>query len=126
VTALAAQHKPCDFCGHVFVPRKLWHAYCSPRCRLHAFRRQARETHRQSTLPTEPPKINAARPSLIQEVPINTHAFHPQNRGVRAPHHVIETVVFNGRVWRKVSSSDGVVCEVGTLRARALRENGAT
>jgi hypothetical protein len=44
---------------------------------------------------------------------------------LRAPRRVIEAEVCGGRVWRQVISPGGVVCEVGTLRKRALHENGA-
>src|SRR5262249_57203702 len=44
---------------------------------------------------------------------------------LQAPRHVIEAELFGGREWQPVISSGGVVCEVGTLRQRALRNGGA-
>jgi hypothetical protein len=35
---------------------------------------------------------------------------------------VIEIEIFAGRTWRPVISSDGVSCEVSTLRPRALQK----
>jgi len=112
-------------CGGVFVPRKPWQEFCSQRCRQAALRgRQARVTHGMAH-PTGAAEIIAVRPSPIAEVPVNTHASRPENQGGSAPSHVIEAEVFGGRTWRQVASSDGVVCEVGRLRPRALREGSA-
>lgn len=121
--------KTCASCGDAFIPRKLWHAYCSPRCRLQAFRHKAdgaSETHGGMSGPSGAGKKIAVRSSPIAEVPANTHAFHPQNQHVRAPRHVIGTEVFGSRAWRQVTSPDDVVCWVGTLRKRALRDGGAS
>ena len=39
--------------------------------------------------------------------------------------HAIEVEIFGGRSWRPVVSRDGIACEVGTLRPRALRNDGS-
>ena len=119
------QLKTC-VCGRVFTLRKPCQEFCSHRCRQAALRtRQTRVTHGM-TDPSGAAEINDVRPSPIQEVPRNTHASRPENRGVRSPRHVIEAEVSGGRVWRQVASPDGVVCEVGTLRKRTLVDGGAS
>src|SRR5262245_57535812 len=116
--------KTCS-CGRVFAPRKPWHAYCSPRCRQAALRtRQTRVTHGMAR-PTWAENLNAVRSNRSENLQQNQHAFHPQNWPVQAPSHVIEAEVFGGRAWRRIVSSDGVACEVGTLRKRTLVEGGA-
>jgi hypothetical protein len=125
----ATEFKTCAKCGGGFVPRKPWQEFCSSRCRLQAFRHEARHAFHSpgaTQQDTGAGEIIAVRPSPIQEVPVNTHAFHPQNQHLRAPRHVIEAEVFGGREWRQVVSPDGVVCQVGTLRQRALRNGGAS
>jgi len=120
--------RTCALCGDVFVPRKQWQTFCTPGCRLDAFRRRAAgegETHGMAD-PTGASKINAVRPSPIQEVPVNTHAFHSENRGVRAPRHVVEVEIGGNRRWQQVVSPDGVVSQIGTLRPRALQNGGGS
>jgi hypothetical protein len=76
--------------------------------------------------PSGAAKIIAVRPNRSENLQQNQHAFRPQNQGVRAPRHVVEAEVFGGRKWRSIISSNGVVCEVSTLRKRALRDGGAS
>jgi len=74
------------------------------------------------SIPSSPaPKINAVRPNRSKKPKQNQRPRSAILQGVRAPRHVIEAEVFGGRIWRQIVSSDGVVCEVGTLRPRALR-----
>jgi hypothetical protein len=110
----------CSRCGSVFVPRKPWQTFCSPRCRLAAFRAsQERETHGM-TYPSGAPKINAVSPSPIQDPPENTHAFHSPKQGGSLLQHVLEIEVFGGRDRRPGVSSDGTPYEVSRLRPRTL------
>jgi len=120
--------KTCASCRRVFVPRRRWQTFCSPGCRLDAFRSKANgapETHGM-VRPTRAAKINDVRPSSITETPVKPHFQNAFQQGVRAPHRVIEVEVFGGRAWRQVVSPDGVTCEVSTLRKRALRDGGAS
>jgi hypothetical protein len=76
-----------------------------------------------STPSSPAPKINAVRPSRSKKPEQDQcpqGAILRQGK-IRAPRHVIEAEVFGDRIWRQVVSSDGVVCEVGTLRPRALQ-----
>jgi hypothetical protein len=120
--------KTCASCGDVFVPRRPWQTFCSSGCRLDAFRRRAAGTSETYEMdrPTRAPEINAVASSPIAKTPVKPHFPNAFQRGVRTPRHVIETEVFGGRTWRQVVSSDGVVCEVGTLRKRTLVEGGAS
>ena len=76
------------------------------------------------SIPSSPaPKINAVRPNRSKKPKQNQcpqSAILRQGK-IRAPRHVIEAEVFGGRIWPPMISSDGVVCEVGTLRPRALQ-----
>jgi len=118
--------KTCASCGTAFVSRKPWQTFCSHRCRQTALRaRQTRVTHGM-VCPSGAAKIIAVRPNRSENLQQNQHAFRPQNQGVRAPRHVVEAEVFGGRKWRSIISSNGVVCEVSTLRKRALRDGGAS
>jgi len=76
------------------------------------------------SIPSSPaPKTNAVRPNRSKKPKQNQcpqSAILRQGK-IRAPRHVIEAEVFGGRIWRQIVSSDGLVCEVGTLRPRALR-----
>jgi len=109
----------CAHCGRS-VPRKArQQKFCSAHCRELARERCRKASLGQDTgAPTNPPKKINGFKSL--QAPKSGSSI-----ALRAPHHVIEAEVFGGRVWRQVVSPSGVVCEVGTLRPRALRENGA-
>ena len=119
----------CSLCGKSVPRQARQQIYCSAHCRLKAFRAnqvaKAIETHPMAR-PTGAAKINAVPPRPSQEVPGNAYAFQLQNRHGRAPHHVLEAEIFGAREWRRVVSSDGVVCEVSTLRKRTLRDRGAS
>ena len=74
------------------------------------------------SIPSSPaPKRNAVGSNRSKKPEQNQCLQNAILQGVRAPRHVIEAEVFGGRIWRQIVSSDGVVCEVGTLRPRALR-----
>jgi hypothetical protein len=108
----------CRTCGRRVERAARQQLYCSRACRERDKGRIKKAFLGSDTgRPPDPPKkIN--RTNGLQGPKVRSSP--PQNllREVRE----IET--FAGRTWRPVTSSDGVQCEVSTLRPRALRENG--
>jgi hypothetical protein len=110
----------CARCGRIVPRQARQQTYCSARCRKSANQRSRKAfLGRDTGAPTNPPKkVNG----------FNT--FGPSKSGssiaLQGPSRVLAAEVFNGRDWRQVVSLDGVVCQVGTLRQRALRTNGTT
>jgi endogenous inhibitor of DNA gyrase (YacG/DUF329 family) len=116
----------CAHCGRGVPPQRPWQTFCSHRCRQAALRGRQALAVQETADPTGAAKINAVRPSPIQEMPVKPHFQNASRRGVRAPSYVVEAEVFGSRVWRQAVSPDGVVCQVGTLRPRALQNGGAS
>jgi hypothetical protein len=106
----------CIRCGHVVPRQARQQKYCSAHCRELAKERCRKAFLGQDT--SAPKKING-----FKFLPA------PKSRSriaLQAPRQVIEAEVFGGRAWRPIISSGGVVCWVGTLRKRALRDGGAS
>jgi hypothetical protein len=108
----------CRVCGRRVERAARQQVYCSRICR-----ERGKERIRKASLggdtgapPNPPKKLNGAN-GLQGAKP---RSSPPQN----LLREVIETEVFAGRSWRPVLSSDGVSCEVSTLRLRTLRDNG--
>jgi hypothetical protein len=108
----------CRVCGRRVERAARQQLYCSRVCR-----ERGKERVRKASLggdtgapPNPPKKLNG-----------NNHFGAGKSRSSIPQNlwrEVIETEVFAGRSWRPVISSDGVFCEVSTLRPRALRDNG--
>ena len=110
----------CAHCGRSVLRQARQQKFCSAHCR-----ELARECCRKASLgqdtraPTNPQKkING-----FKSLPAPKSG---SSIALRAPRRVIEAEIFDDRRWRHVVSSDGVVCEVGTLRKRTLVEGGAS
>ena len=110
----------CARCGKIGARHARQQRYCSAHCRELAKERTRKAFLGQDTgAPPNPPKK------------INGFKSLPAPKGgssiaLGAPRHVIEVEVFGDRKWQWAVSSDGVVCEVGTLRRRALVNGGAS
>ena len=108
----------CRVCGRRVERAARQQLYCSRVCRERGKQRVRKASlGRDTGAPPNPPKklngVNGLQGSKARSSP-------PPN----LLREVIETEVFAGRAWRPVISSDGVSCEVSTLRPRALRNNG--
>jgi hypothetical protein len=108
----------CRVCGRRVERAARQQRYCSRICR-----ERGKERVRKASLggdtgapPNPPKKLNGINGLQGAKARSST----PQN----LLREVIETEVFGDRSWRPVISSDGVSCEVSTLRPRALRDNG--
>jgi hypothetical protein len=110
-------------CRRIVARKARQQRFCSTRCQEQAKPPRKNRNKKQAALP---PYLKATAP------PENANGFNPfeppksgSRVGSRVPRHVTETEVFGDRNWRQVVSPDGVVCEVGTLRKRALVDGGA-
>jgi hypothetical protein len=117
----------CPVCGRIVARKTRQQRFCSDRCRERSKESErGKERSRKALMgwhtgaPTEPlKKAN------------NFSRFEQPKSGssiARKPFldEVIEAEVFGGREWRQVTSSDGVVCQVSTLRPRALQDGSAS
>jgi hypothetical protein len=109
----------CARCGRTVSRQSRQQKYCSAHCRELARERSRKAFLGQDTgAPANPPKKINGFKSLSAPKSGSSIAL-------KAPRHVVEAEVFGGRAWSPVISSGGVVCEVSTLRKRALRDGGA-
>jgi len=132
VVVTTPARRQCAACGRAFIQRSARpQRYCSTRCRVAAHRQAAPEltfgpcNEWAATTLAPPSEITAPRPRAIQEVPANAHSLQRQKpggatSGIVGPPMVIAAEVVAGRDWRAVVSPDGVRCEAGQLRPRAL------
>jgi hypothetical protein len=110
----------CFRCGRAVPRQARQQKFCSARCREAAKQRSRKAFLGQDTgaPPNPPKKVNGFNILRTQK----NGSSIPQN--LRRT--VIEAEAFGGRKWRQVTSSGGVVCEVSTLRKRALCDGGAS
>jgi hypothetical protein len=106
----------CRVCGRRVERAARQQLYCSRICRERGKQRIRKASLGPTTgaPPNPPKKLNGANGLHGSKV----RSSIPQN----LLREVIETEVFAGRSWRPVLSSDGVSCEVSTLRPRALQK----
>jgi hypothetical protein len=110
----------CARCGRSVPRQARQQKYCSAHCRELAKQRTRKAFLGQDT---------GAPPNPLKNVNGFKSLPTPKSGSsiaLQAPRKVLEAEVFGGRIWRPVVSSGGVVCEVGTLRKRALVEGGAS
>ena len=112
----------CARCGRSVPRQARQQRFCSDRCReRNREGERGKQRSRKALLrgdtgaPRAPPK--KANGFNVLSAPKSRSSI-----ALQAPRHVIEAEIFGGRVWRSVVSSSGVVCEVGALRERALRD----
>jgi hypothetical protein len=115
----------CLRCGRSVPRQARQQLYCSDACR-----ERGRERTRVGAIKKGARYLPTSAPANPQK---KVNGFNllsapksGSSLGSGAPRWVIEVEVFGGRAWRQVVSSGGVVCEVGTLRKRALRDGGAS
>jgi hypothetical protein len=108
----------CRVCGRRVERAARQQVYCSRVCRERGKERVRKASlGRDTGAPPNPPKkLNG-----ISDLYGSKTRSSPLQSLLRE---VIETEIFAGRSWRPVFSSDGVCCEVSTLRPRVLRDNG--
>jgi hypothetical protein len=108
----------CRTCGRCVERAARQQVYCSRVCRERG-KERVKKAFLGSTTggpPNPPKKLNGANGLQGSKARSST----PQT----LLREVIEIEVFAGRSWRLVTSTDGISCEVSTLRPRALRDNG--
>jgi hypothetical protein len=110
----------CPRCGRVVTRKARQQVYCSTQCRERGKERSRKAFLGQDTgaPPNPPKKVNGFNALQTRK--------SRSSISLQAPHRVVEPEIFGGRAWRQVTSPDGVVCEVSTLRTRALRDGGAS
>jgi hypothetical protein len=110
----------CDTCGSQVARRARQQRFCSTRCKEKARKRfrmpvgalppgRLPKTRLKLFLPTNPPKKT-------------NEISGAQQAKIRASKHVLDVEIWRGRIWQPAISSDGVLIEIGRLRARALVE----
>ena len=117
----------CQRCGEAFArcltgrPKR----FCSDACRDSA-RRDRKVVQRFKNGARYP---YSGEPRNDAKSACGTSTFSPENRGRGSVdktlwRSIVELEVFAGRDWSEVVSTDGVACQVATLRSRALRNGG--
>jgi hypothetical protein len=107
----------CPNCGCSFAPRAPQQVYCSPRCRVAAFRAGTRNAGVPAPKAGKE-KINAVRLIPNGKTQSNQRCVTAEKQGGLVQRKAAETEFFAGRRWHKVVSPDGVVCQVSTYRPR--------
>jgi hypothetical protein len=110
----------CPQCGRIVARKARQQIYCSTHCRERGKERTRKAFLGQDT-GAPPNPLKKANGFNVLRARENGSSI-PQNLRRK----VIETEIFGGREWRQVVSSDGVVCQVSTLRQRTLRNGGAS
>jgi hypothetical protein len=112
----------CRVCGRHVERAARGQAYCSTRCRKRANYAKAVAEGRFGARPAQDTALGTNPPKKLN----GANGLHgskarssPSQSLLRE---VIETEVFAGRTWRPVISTDGIRCEVSTLRPCTLQK----
>jgi hypothetical protein len=107
----------CVACGCPLHPKRgsRRQRYCSDACRQAAFRTKKWASRYETPDPLRSVENNSHK-SIGCERGFGDRASH-----ICGPAHVIESEVFGNRRWRRVTSPDGVTCEMSTCRDRRVR-----
>jgi hypothetical protein len=114
----------CSACGRIVPRTARQQRFCSARCRGRDKEQRRAEKRSRKGLLGWDTGAPTALPKKTNELNGFRSPKSGSSIGPKVPRRVVEVEIFGGREWKPLTSSDGVACEVSTLRPRALQNGG--